>query len=191
VVPTVVEEVVPHVQPTVARLQAPYSLLVPEKVIAPNQGRPATKRKRSSVELRTQQAKKNKRKCKFCHDEKHVITTCPEYNKWGAKPRPEEMSTISLQLTDANDSTYPAVSLTTSDYSQDKQRMSTVPAGTEWLCVHKKCYVGPKETITTEKMCLLGKGWICHRRSIQTKSCGDTRCAGLVGERKVIQAHTQ
>jgi hypothetical protein len=142
-------------RPRQAYVHGRNSVLVPETVVAPMQGRPATKRKMSAAELGVQRAKKVRRQCKFCHDEKHNITTCPQFNKWGAKPRPEETTTISAKLADANDSTYPAVPLTASDYSQDKPRLSTIPAGTEWLCVHKKCYVRSSETLKSDDMCLI------------------------------------
>jgi hypothetical protein len=120
-------------------------------------GRPCSNRKRSAGEGPAQANKKTKRTCLFCKSEAHIITSCLECKKWGTRLSREEELTISDCLLNMNDTQYVAVPLMATDWSEQRPRMDVVPAGTEWLCIHKKCYVAASGNgdLTLESGCLI------------------------------------
>jgi hypothetical protein len=80
-----------------------------------------------------------------------------DYKKWGQRLSRDEELTISDCLLNMNDTQYVAVPLTATDWFEQRPRMDVVPAGTDWLCIHKKCYAATTGIgdITLESACLI------------------------------------
>jgi hypothetical protein len=141
------------VNPTSNSTQPTSGGLKAKSAAAQTSGRPEKIRKRSSTEsnIPSRGNRSKRRVCGFCSRQGHTITTCPSFNKWGCKPK-EDKETIHRCLLDCNDIMYRQVPLPENQDSEQHPALVNVPIGTEWLCIHQKCYKDPSNRSSSNNL---------------------------------------